>query len=468
MTAVYERLKNVYLSFSPPAPSPSGDKSDTPLRMGILGAANIAPNALILPAKSSATVTVTSVAARDKTRAEAYAKKHQIGQVLTSYDELVRSDAVDAVYNPLPNGLHLKWTVETLNAGKPVLCEKPLTSNAQQARDLFAVAKNKNLVVLEAFHYRFHPALHEFAYQLKRVVSPTNPLVLVRANLVAPGAVIPDSDIRFNYSLAGGSLMDMGVYPISAVLYTIRVAGEGARAGSSFDFEGWSKSIEVSQASVRPFIPTDKKLLDAKIHLDANGKEAVDEAATATLLVPVPGSPKETPKIPCEIECSLRTYSDVKVPIMGWKIPKMSFPTLEATLKDGTKVQLVNFVGPWIYHHVTVTTPDGVQSTTKAYTPTANSSTALGAIAAVDGRWDTSVGKPWWSTYRYMIEAFESGLRAHKRGTPPTLLAPPTGTVGVEERKGGWAPVWMDNRESVVIMECVDKIYDKNGMGKRI
>src|SRR6185312_11659429 len=94
------------------------------LRIGILGAARIAPVALIRPAKSNSDVAVTAVAARDHTRAKAFAAKQGIPRVLASYDELIADPDVDAIYNPLPNGLHGRWTRAALSAGKHVLCEK--------------------------------------------------------------------------------------------------------------------------------------------------------------------------------------------------------------------------------------------------------------------------------------------------------------------------------------------------------
>src|SRR4051812_8414353 len=104
-----------------------------PLRIGILGAARIAPAALIKPARSANEVEVTAVAARDRTKADKFASKHDIATVHEPYDSLLADPSIDAVYNPLPNGLHGKWTVAALEAGKHVLCEKPFTANADEA-----------------------------------------------------------------------------------------------------------------------------------------------------------------------------------------------------------------------------------------------------------------------------------------------------------------------------------------------
>src|SRR5882757_836135 len=99
------------------------------LRFGILGAARIAPAAIVKPARQISEVEVVAVAARDRSRAEEFAKKHQIPRVVDDYDALIADPDINAIYNPLPNGLHAEWTEKALAAGKHVLCEKPFTSN---------------------------------------------------------------------------------------------------------------------------------------------------------------------------------------------------------------------------------------------------------------------------------------------------------------------------------------------------
>ncbi|MEY2460695.1 MAG: hypothetical protein QOG30_2525, partial [Acidimicrobiaceae bacterium] len=123
-----------------------------PLRIGILGAAKIAPPAMIKPARRVDEVEVVAVAARDKAKATKYATKHGIGRVYESYDALLADPDIDAVYNPLPNGLHGKWTIAALEAGKHVLCEKPFTMNAAEAEEVVAAAERTGRRVVEAFH----------------------------------------------------------------------------------------------------------------------------------------------------------------------------------------------------------------------------------------------------------------------------------------------------------------------------
>ena len=120
----------------------------TDLRFGILGAARIAPMALVRPAQRVSGAVVTAVAARDPARAQTFATKHGIPRVHTSYDELIADPDIDVIYNPLPNGLHAEWTLKAIAAGKHVLCEKPFTANAAEAEHVADVAEASGLVTL--------------------------------------------------------------------------------------------------------------------------------------------------------------------------------------------------------------------------------------------------------------------------------------------------------------------------------
>jgi len=183
------------------------------VQIGVLGAARIAPPALIKPAKANNDVVVAAVAARDVSRAQAFAAKHDIARVHDSYEALIADPDLDAVYNPLPNGLHGRWTRAALAAGKHVLCEKPFTANAAEAREIAELAAKSDRVVMEAFHYRYHP----MALRIEEIIASgeLGKLKRVEAALCFP---LPKfSDIRYNYSLAGGATMDAGCYAVHMV-----------------------------------------------------------------------------------------------------------------------------------------------------------------------------------------------------------------------------------------------------------
>jgi len=180
------------------------------LRIGILGAARIAPAALIKPARDNAEVEVAAVAARDTARAQAFAAQHGIASVHPSYEALIADPSIDAVYNPLPNGLHGRWTRAALAAGKHVLCEKPFTANAAEALEIAQLAAGSDRVVMEAFHYRYHP----LALRVEEIVASGELGTLQRVETALCFPLPKFSDIRYNFALAGGATMDAGCYAV--------------------------------------------------------------------------------------------------------------------------------------------------------------------------------------------------------------------------------------------------------------
>ncbi len=197
------------------------------LRFGVLGAARIAPGALLVPASKIESVEVTRVAARDRSRAEAFAREHRIPQVADDYRSLIEADDVDVVYNPLPMNLHAEWSIAALRAGKDVLCEKPLASNSSEAAEMVEVAEAEGRVLGEAFHHHYHP-------MFERVL-----------DVVASGCIgevvrvegyfnieISQPDIRWSYETSGGSLMDLGCYPVTWVRHVIGAEPSVVDAGA--------------------------------------------------------------------------------------------------------------------------------------------------------------------------------------------------------------------------------------------
>ncbi|GGJ31661.1 Gfo/Idh/MocA family protein [Deinococcus roseus] len=198
------------------------------MNWGILGAANIAQKALI-PAIREAGSTVFAVAARDLQRARDYASHNQIEHAL-SYDELLAHPDIDIIYNPLPNSGHLPLTVKALEAGKHVLCEKPLTLNAAEVQTMMAAQQVSGKVVMEAFFYRFHPQIQRLleivrSGQLGELRTMRSAFTFTLGN--------PD-DIRWDPRLGGGAFYDVGCYCVDIMRLVAGKAPVAVQAVAQF------------------------------------------------------------------------------------------------------------------------------------------------------------------------------------------------------------------------------------------
>jgi D-xylose 1-dehydrogenase (NADP+, D-xylono-1,5-lactone-forming) len=180
------------------------------VRWGVLSTARI--NRLVLAgARRSDRVEVVAIASRDLARAQSFAREHGIERAHGSYEGLLEDPEVEAVYVPLPNALHVEWSLRALEAGKHVLCEKPLTRRPAEIDGLFDAAERADRLVMEAFMYRHHPQtrrLEELVEQgaigQLRVVRSAFSFSLTRL-----------ADVRLSHELDGGSLMDVGCYCVS-------------------------------------------------------------------------------------------------------------------------------------------------------------------------------------------------------------------------------------------------------------
>jgi predicted dehydrogenase len=171
--------------------------------------------ALLRPARRVPEVQVAALAARDPGRARAFAAKHGIPRVHEGYAALLADPELDAIYNPLPNGLHCEWTLRALEAGKHVLCEKPLASNADEAAQMVEAAARAGRVLMEAFHWRFHP----LAARMRAILDSgeIGRVLRVETAMCVPFAI--PGDIRFRLDLAGGATMDTGCYAIHVLRF---------------------------------------------------------------------------------------------------------------------------------------------------------------------------------------------------------------------------------------------------------
>jgi len=180
------------------------------MRIGVLSTATIARIAL-LPAAADTDHEVVAIASRDADRAAAVAEEFEVARAYGSYEELLDDD-LDAVYVPLPNALHAKWTKRAADAGLHVLCEKPLGVDAAEAREMADYCEAAGVTLMEAFMYRYHPRTERAAEVVREELGAVRS---VAATFQFPLRDRPD-DIRLNPELAGGSLMDVGCYAVSA------------------------------------------------------------------------------------------------------------------------------------------------------------------------------------------------------------------------------------------------------------
>jgi xylose dehydrogenase (NAD/NADP) len=192
---------------SPPGLIRETKENGVSLRWGILSTANITNKLL----DSGSDQQFVAVGSRDASRAEAFAREKGIARAHGSYDALLADPDVDAIYNPLPNSLHVEWSIRALEAGKHVLCEKPMSRRPDEVDRAFDVAERERRVLAEAFMWRHHPQVARARELLE--AGEIGKLRVIRAAF-AFAATNPD-DIRLQAALDGGGLMDVGCYCVS-------------------------------------------------------------------------------------------------------------------------------------------------------------------------------------------------------------------------------------------------------------
>ena len=213
--------------------------SDRKLRWGVLSTARIGKKAVNPAIQASENGDLVAVASRDADRARAFAEETGIPTSYGSYEELLADENIDAIYNPLPNSLHKEWTIRAAEAGKHILCEKPLTLSAAECREMTDAASKAGVKLMEGFMYRFHPRtnqalemLHDGAIGDIKQIRSSFTFKLDRPN-----------DIRWDLDLGGGALMDLGCYCVD---FSRRVAKEEpveVRAMANFGDTGVDKQV---------------------------------------------------------------------------------------------------------------------------------------------------------------------------------------------------------------------------------
>jgi xylose dehydrogenase (NAD/NADP) len=183
------------------------------IRWGILGAANIALRRFVPAVQAARNGEVAAVASRTLEKAQSFAGELNLPKAYGSYEELIADPEIDAIYNPLPNSEHAEWSIRCTEAGKPVLCEKPLARDAAEAQRIVDAFASRNILFTEGFMYRFHPQ----TVRVKEMVDSSAVGDLTSMSAAFTFQLRNDNNIRLSRELAGGSLMDVGCYCVSVM-----------------------------------------------------------------------------------------------------------------------------------------------------------------------------------------------------------------------------------------------------------
>ena len=216
------------------------------IRWGIISTANIGRKRVIPAIQASTNGEVVAVASRDAARAREFADMLDIPTAYGDYDALLNDPNVDAIYNPLPNAQHAEWSIKCAVAGKPTLCEKPLARDADEAQRMVDAFKSRDVLLAEAFMYRFHP-------QTQRVLAMVNNGEIGTLHTMKGAFTFPlrnEGNIRLSKDLAGGSLMDVGCYCVNVMRL---MAGENPVEGHAVAQFGAESRVDEWLAGVLKF-----------------------------------------------------------------------------------------------------------------------------------------------------------------------------------------------------------------------
>ncbi len=213
------------------------------VKWGIISTARINRH-FLTGARQSSDVEILAVASRGQTSADEFARAEGIPRAYGGYDALLADPEVEAVYIPLPNSLHVEWSIRALEAGKHVLCEKPLSRHPAEIKRAFDVAAANDRFLMEAFMYRHNPQTHRVKELVK--TGAIGRLRMIRASFSFP--LTHDGDVRMETGLDGGGLMDVGCYCVSGTRW---LAGEPERVGAEQTLGG--DGVDVTLAGTMRF-----------------------------------------------------------------------------------------------------------------------------------------------------------------------------------------------------------------------
>ncbi|KAH8896002.1 putative oxidoreductase [Thozetella sp. PMI_491] len=398
-------LSRIYTAFV----SPIAEKKSDAIRFGILGAAQTAPISLIYPARSHPEVVVQAISARNRTRAEEFAKKHGIPEVRDTYQEILDDPNIDAIYIPLPNNLHFEWAVRSIRAGKHVLLEKPSVSNGTEAEILFNLPELSGPqapVLLEGFHNRFHPAVHRFL----SFIDPAD-VVHVHADCMTPWQMTGKDSIALNYDLAGGSMMMLGTYTFAMLRLIFKDEPEEC-------------------------LSCEPTTLGDGIH------DKCDTQFKAKFRFPNGGIAEATATLAGSL---LWKPSEARVTTKAIVIPDKTLPDTQEKVRT-RQVTLHGFLHAIIWHRIDVKDTYIVRNKAdhrQIKTWVESTSHKAYSFREAGGEFASLPGENWWMSFRYQLEAF------------------------VNQVKGRKTQYFVTGDDSIKQMKMIDMAYEKSGLGLR-
>ncbi len=255
--------------------------SHTPVRWGVLSTANIGVKRVAPAIHKAANGRLVAVGSRDPQRVRQLYTFAPNVRIHSDYESLIHDPQVEAIYNPLPNGLHAEWSIKAMEAGKHVLCEKPLSVTAEEGASMVQVARANGVLLMEAFMYRFHP---QTLWALEQVgAGRIGPVRLVRSSFSFDIRSRPN-DVRLQPDLAGGSLMDVGCYPVNLCR---AVYGHAPIAVAARVYTRAAGEVELAANAVLDYGDGRYGLIDSSFELPTRqAAEIIGEAGTITILTP--------------------------------------------------------------------------------------------------------------------------------------------------------------------------------------
>ncbi len=204
------------------------------VRYGLISTAKIGLNAHLPASHESKISEIVSISSRTAKKAEAVATEHGLSRWYASYEEQLADSEIDAVINPLPNSMHCEWTIKAAEAGKHILCEKPLAVSTKECQRMIDAANHNNVVLVEAFTHRWNPHLRK----ARQLISDGALGRVVTVDAALCFNAKPDNNVRYSRALGGGALWDAGCYAVYAARFVLSEEPIRVR-GAAYDSGHW-------------------------------------------------------------------------------------------------------------------------------------------------------------------------------------------------------------------------------------